>query len=165
MIPVVRNTQRQAPVNITAMARVARGAIRRLRIRVPGQLAITFIDSQRMRALNRRLLRHDRTTDVISLRYDGEPIVGEILVSPAVARHYARRHGLSYGQELARYVVHGILHWQGHEDATRTQQRKMRILEDQLLTFCGVGGGGRETGGRGLKTHSHAPRPTPLAPR
>ena len=115
---------------------LARCAVRRLRIRRRGQLLITFIDGATMRRLNRRFKRHNRLTDVLSFRYDGEPVVGEILIAPAAARRYATRHSLSYRQELARYVLHGLLHWMGREDRTVRQQHKMRALEDKLLSQC-----------------------------
>ena len=134
----VANVQRRLPVDTAAMARVARGAVRRLRIRRRGTLAITFIDDRRMRALNKRFLGHDRPTDVLSFRYDGEPIAGEILIAPGEARTYAKRHGISYEHELSRYVVHGLLHWLGHEDRTAAEQRKMRRVEDQLLGLAGA---------------------------
>ena len=133
MTVTVRNEQRDAPVDIARMKRLARGAVRRLRIRARGTLAITFIDGRRMRALNQRFLHHHRTTDVLSFRYHGEPIVGDIVISPAAARAYAQAHGLRYADELSRYVVHGLLHWIGHQDRSPAQQRKMRAMEDRLL--------------------------------
>ena len=99
---------------------------------------MTFIDYQTMRRLNWRFLRHRGVTDVLTFRYSHEPLSGEILIAPACAKRYARRHGLGYQEELARYVVHGLLHWVGHDDATPLQQRRMRALEDQLLACCGV---------------------------
>ncbi|MBI4003886.1 MAG: rRNA maturation RNase YbeY [Candidatus Omnitrophica bacterium] len=119
------------------MARLAGRAVRRLRIRTRGTLAITFIDTRRMRALNRRFLRHDRATDVLSFRYHREPVVGDILISPSAARAYARAHGLKYADELSRYVVHGLLHWTGQNDQTPAQRRKMRRREDRILKVCG----------------------------
>ena len=133
MTVLVTNTQHAAPVHVGEMAQFARRAIRRLRIRAKGTLAVTFIDSRRMRRLNKRFMRHDRMTDVLSFRYDDEPVLGEVLIAPAQARAYARRHGIPYRQELSRYVAHGLLHWLGHEDRTVAQQRKMRALEDRLL--------------------------------
>ncbi len=146
MVVVVTNAQRKVPVSTRRMMRLAQCAIRRLRVTGPGQFAVIFIGSQRMRTLNRRFLGHDRTTDVLSFRYDVAPrdvpaglqerIVGEIFVAPSEARRYARRHGIPYEEELSRYVVHGLLHWLGHEDRTVAQQRKMRAREDQLLKRC-----------------------------
>ena len=138
----VTNAQRALPINTAEVKRLARRAIRTLRIRTPGTLAITFISDRRIRTLNNRFLRHDRTTDVLCFRYDPQmgngnhAIVGEILIAPGQARAYAKRHGLSYTEELSRYVVHGLLHWRGYADRTKTQQRQMRAQEDRLLARC-----------------------------
>ena len=169
MVRVV-NAQRMVRVECRRVERLARCAIRRLRLSESGQLAITFVSDQRMCSLNRRFLGHNRSTDVLSFRYDGEPVVGEILIAPSQARAYARAHGIAYEDELARYVVHGLLHWMGHDDRTVMQQQKMRMLEDQVLNGCGwltMRGTGHGAGGRGERKSfrfSLAPRPSPLAP-
>ena len=152
----VTNAQRQTPVNTARMARLARRALRRLHVRSRGALEITFIDSRRMRTLNNQFMRHDCATDVLCFRYDGKDgrpsrqpapvrdgaIVGEILIAPAQARVYARAHDIPYAEELSRYVLHGLLHWLGVEDATAAQQRKMRAMEDELLArYCSNRGG------------------------
>ena len=125
------------------LTRLAGCAIGHLNIRQPGALAITFIASQTMRQLNHRFTRHSGLTDVLSFHYPQEPIpplagqvVGEILIAPAAARRYAKQQQLAYRDELARYVIHGLLHWMGHEDATPAQQRTMRAMEDRLLACC-----------------------------
>jgi probable rRNA maturation factor len=145
MVVTVMSAQREAPVSTSRMMRLARRAIRRLRIRAPDTLAITFIGTGRMRTLNRRFKRHDWATDVLCFRYDqpgargggrgvgAQQIAGEILIAPRMARAYAARHKISYEEELSRYVVHGLLHWLGHEDRTRAEQAKMRAMEDRLL--------------------------------
>ncbi|MBI2495914.1 MAG: rRNA maturation RNase YbeY [Candidatus Omnitrophica bacterium] len=134
----VTNTQREAPVNTAQIAQLARRTIRRLRLHARGTLAITFVSARRIRALNKQFLRHDRVTDVLSFGYDGEPTVGDIVIAPRQARAYATRHGIPYEEEIARYVVHGLLHWAGHEDRTSSEQRKMRVMEDRLLVHCGL---------------------------
>ena len=136
MVVTVTNAQGGTPVDVARMTRVARRAVRRMRIRTRGTLAITFINDRRMRTLNKRFLRHDRATDVLSFRYDGEPVVGEVLIAPRAARRYAKDHGIAYQHELSRYVVHGLLHWLGHEDRTRAQQQAMRAREDRVLARC-----------------------------
>ncbi|MBI4597942.1 MAG: rRNA maturation RNase YbeY [Candidatus Omnitrophica bacterium] len=107
-----------------------------LKIVTPGVLEVTFLSPQRMRAVNRKALHHDCVTDVISFRYQDEPVAGEIFVAPSEAHRYAKEHGIPYEQELARYVLHGLLHWLGHDDRTPAQQRTMRMMEDRLLTRC-----------------------------
>ena len=136
MTPCLINCQQRDVVPIAWLGRVARGAVRCLKIQARGQLAIAFVDSPTMRTLNRRFMHHEGLTDVLTFRYRDEPMLGEVLVAPAFARWYAKRHGLSYRQELARYVIHGLLHWIGHDDRTAGQRRNMRVLEEQLLKRC-----------------------------
>ena len=173
MLVSIVNSQRSVPVDEPSIAALARCTLRHLRIRRPGTIAIAFIGAQRMRTLNKRFLRHDRVTDVLSFRYDGAParrggdaamrrrgqVAGEILIAPAMARSYARQHGVPYEQELSRYVVHGLLHWLGREDRTKSQQRDMRVMEDQLLARCGV-----QLRAQGSGLRAMAPSPQPPAP-
>jgi len=143
-------------VPVAWLSRVARCVARRLKVALRGELVVTFIDHRTMRRLNWRFLRHRGVTDVLTFRYSREPlgralrsarhflasedgagsVAGEILIAPAFAKRYARQHGLGYREELARYVVHGLLHWVGREDQTTAQQRRMRALEDRLLASC-----------------------------
>ena len=134
----VLNAQKEAAVPVKAMEKLARRAVKCLKIRRKGLFHVTFISSWRMRRLNGLFLRHHWATDVLTFRYDGESVAGELLVAPAQARRYAKTHGIAYRHELARYVVHGLLHWTGLEDATPKQQQRMRRLEDALLKRCGV---------------------------
>ena len=142
IIITLANHQRRDPVPLAWLLRLARAAVRRLRVRAKGTFSVVFIDAAQMRRLNARFTGHRALTDVLSFRYPAEGaggslkeelVVGEIIVAPAAARRYAQAHGLSYREELARYIVHGLLHWIGHEDRTAQQQRKMRKLEDGLL--------------------------------
>ena len=115
----ITNAQRTDPVNTTQIRRLASHAARHLAIRTRGRIEITFLDARRIQALNKRFLRHDRMTDVLSFRYDPryDPsthpalrggvrsgrrpplVVGEILVAPSAALTYARRHGVQYEEK------------------------------------------------------------------
>jgi len=148
-------------IPLTWLKRVAARVVRALRITGRGRLSIAFVDAPTMRRLNRTFLQHRGLTDVLTFRYAEEGVrcqvsgvragrtrhptpvarhltLGEILVSPTFARQYAQEHGVSYEEELARYVVHGLLHWVGHDDRTPRQRRRMRQMEDQLLMTCGI---------------------------
>ncbi len=71
MMVRVSNAQREMPVDVSTVTRVARCAVRRLSIHEAGMLSIAFVTQREIRTLNRRFLRHDRLTDVLSFRYDG----------------------------------------------------------------------------------------------
>lgn len=104
-------------------------------------VSVTFLSSQRMRALNRRTFGRDRATDVIAFGMPhGERLVADVYVCPPVARRAARHHRLPEQQELLRLVVHGLLHALGHdhpetEDRTAApmwiaQERYVRTIQE-----------------------------------
>lgn len=84
---------------------------------------------------NRRYLDHDEYTDVIT--FDGQTgtgISGDVLMSYDRIKENARSFGVTLQQELARVMVHGLLHLLGHTDKTKAQREAMRSLEEKYLT-------------------------------
>lgn len=82
-------------------------------------LSIAFVSRRTIADLNRRHLGHRGDTDVITFAL-GRPVprsvlVGDIYVSPEVVREHARRWRVSVREELARVVVHGVLHAIGYD--------------------------------------------------
>jgi probable rRNA maturation factor len=102
-------------------------------------VSITFIGTRGMAALNRKHLGHRGATDVISFGFgesarDG-PVMGDIYIAPDVARANARRHQIGVREELARLIVHGVLHILGYDHrnddsrvASAMWQRQERLL-------------------------------------
>lgn len=82
----------------------------------PAVVSVTFLSSQRMRALNRRTFGRDRSTDVIAfgMPHDGR-LVADLYVCPAAARQAAEREGVPPREELLRLLVHGVLHALGYD--------------------------------------------------
>jgi probable rRNA maturation factor len=82
----------------------------------PASVSVTFLSSQRMRALNRRTFRRDRATDVIAygMPHAGR-LVADVYVCPAAARRAAAARGIPEREELVRLVVHGTLHALGYD--------------------------------------------------
>jgi probable rRNA maturation factor len=84
-------------------------------------VSITFLGTRAMAALNRKHLGHRGATDVISFCFSASarsgPVIGDIYIAPDVARANARRHDAGIREELARLVVHGVLHVLGYDHA------------------------------------------------
>jgi rRNA maturation RNase YbeY len=70
---------------------------------------------------------------------------GEIFVCVDEAISQARRFHTTWQSELVRYIVHGVLHLLGYDDAHSRARRKMKAAEDSL-----VGQLAREFDTRGL---------------
>lgn len=82
-------------------------------------LSVSFVSRSAIARMNRRHLGHRGATDVITFALGrtgpGAPVVGDIYIAPDVVREQARRLGVPARQELARVVIHGVLHALGRE--------------------------------------------------
>lgn len=99
-------------------------------------VSIVCGDHDTVRQLNREYLDHDYNTDVLSFSLsDAEDVVeGEVYVDLDTASERHEEFGATFHEEVARYVVHGVLHLTGYDDATEPQKLHMRELEDVYLS-------------------------------
>jgi probable rRNA maturation factor len=104
------------------------------------RISVALVDDQTIHELNRRYLRHDRATDVLSfvLERSLEYLDGQIVVSTETAQEQAARYGWSPDDELLLYVIHGALHLVGYDDATPESRVAMRERENAALRFFGL---------------------------
>ncbi|MEM6327030.1 MAG: rRNA maturation RNase YbeY [Bacteroidota bacterium] len=102
------------------------------------EVNVILADHTLVRDLNRDWLGHDWNTDVVSFPLNDDDaarggIEGEVYVDLDTAREVAPEHGATFEHEALRYVVHGLLHLAGHDDATNEERAAMRELEDRYL--------------------------------
>lgn len=90
--------------------------------------------------LNRRWLSHDYDTDVLSFVVEESEagLEGEVYVDVETARERCAEFGTTVHQEVSRYIVHGLLHLTGLDDATAEGSRMMTALENRYLTPTGT---------------------------
>lgn len=115
----------------TLVRRVVDGEGLRLR-----HVSIVLSDHDTVRRLNREYLDHDYNTDVLSFSLDEteDVVEGEVYVDLDTAAERYEEFGTSFEKEARRYVVHGVLHLAGYDDATDEQREAMRRLEDRYLS-------------------------------
>ena len=107
----------RSPVAVARLEQVAREALRAERVS-HAMLSITLMGSRGIAALNKKQFGHTGPTDVISfgfVRPPGGPVIGDVYIGVEVARANARVAGVSLREEIARLVIHGILHVLGHD--------------------------------------------------
>jgi probable rRNA maturation factor len=126
----------------------------------PAELSVTVTDDETVRSLNRGYAGEDAVTDVLSFsQREGEefvtppgaiPPLGEVIIAfPQAARQAARpstgsgRAAAGVQAEVARLLVHGILHLLGYDHAEPEEERRMRAREEVLLRGVLPGGGHR----------------------
>ncbi len=106
-----------------------------------GSLSIAVVDDATIQAINRRHLGHDWPTDVISflLSEPGDALLaGELIVSAEMAATTAAETEVPPWDELALYVVHGLLHLCGYDDLAPDDRDAMRRREGEVLARLGL---------------------------
>lgn len=100
-----------------------------------GTLSVVIVDDAEIRRLNAEYLGRDRPTDVIAfpLEDDSDDVWGEAYISADRAREQAADYGVTFEEEMARLVIHGVLHLLGYEDGDDASRDRMRMLEDAYL--------------------------------
>ena len=93
-----------------------------------------------MRVLNRKYRGKKYSTDVLAFpmreghKVKGEKMfLGDIAISLDTARKNARVYQESFQRELARYLIHGLLHLSGKRDGTPRAFAAMKREEEKLL--------------------------------
>jgi len=98
-------------------------------------LSISFISSKKIRDINKTYLKHDYETDVITFNYSKSKKVidGEILISFEEAKINSKKFNVSYGKELTRLVIHGMLHLLSFDDKDAKNKNIMKKEENKLI--------------------------------
>ena len=155
---VVANRQRARKINSRLLKKIAETLLSDLQIE-KAQLGINLVAAREMSVINETFLRHEGSTDVITFDYAndgraGSPLPaggahgvsrttmhGELFVCVDEAVLQAKEFKTTWQSEIARYIVHGVLHLLGHDDRRATARRRMKGEENRRLAglskkFC-----------------------------
>lgn len=91
---------------------------------------IAFVSDKRIRELNRQFRGIDRATDVLSFPAEEDSNLGDVAVSVETAVAQAKENGLSFENEVAQLILHGLLHLSGYDH--ETDNGEMNRLELKL---------------------------------
>lgn len=99
-----------------------------------GELLITFCNDDYLHKLNMEFLAHDNLTDILTFQYNtGNVLSGDICISTERVRENAVTYNTTFFEEIARVMVHGVLHLCGYADNTHQDKKQMRSKEDFYL--------------------------------
>ncbi len=132
-----------APADPPKLRRLVRAVCRRQRV-PHAVVSIGIVDDAEMRRLNAKFLHRRGNTDCLSFDLSDEAgpktqRVFDVIVNGELAVREAARRGHAGEAELALYVVHGLLHQLGFDDATAGQAARMHRMEDEILRDLGYG--------------------------
>ncbi len=95
------------------------------------KLSFAFVDGREMRRLNKRFLKHDFDTDVLSFPLEAGK--GEIVISTDYAAAEAEKRGIGVEEELVRYAAHGVLHLLGYDDHAPADKKRMWRRQERYV--------------------------------
>lgn len=99
-----------------------------------GILNIIFCDDEYLLEMNRKYLKHDDYTDIITFDYcERDTLNGELFISMERVKENAEAFNEEYENELVRVIIHGILHLVGINDKNKQESEEMRREEDYYL--------------------------------
>jgi probable rRNA maturation factor len=99
---------------------------------------IAFVSDKTIRQLNRQFRGVDKATDVLSFPTDdGDAFnLGDIAISVETAAAQAKENGLTFDEEVAQLILHGLLHLSGYDH--ESDNGEMNRLELRLRKKLGI---------------------------
>jgi probable rRNA maturation factor len=91
------------------------------------EVEVSFIDDNAIAKVHAEFMNDASPTDVITFDH------GEILISTEAAVRQAVQGGHSPLRECALYVIHGLLHLNGHDDQSPETFAGMKQLQEAIL--------------------------------
>ncbi len=113
-------------------ARAAIGAKR-------NSLTVALADDKRVRALNARDRKKDRSTNVLSYPSGEKSFLGDVVLARQTVWREAKEQKKTPADHLVHLVVHGTLHLLGHDHETSDADAdRMEALERRILKRLGI---------------------------
>ena len=150
--------QSDHPVAVERWAALARAVLEAEGITEDTEVSLLFVDEASIAALNGRFLDKEDPTDVLSFPIEDEIdrsgrspdeggtgpasieaptgrhlLLGDVVICPAVAAGNAVDHGVTFDDEIALLVVHGVLHLLGWDHELDEEAERMESRERELL--------------------------------
>lgn len=113
------------------VAKIVRAVLKKEKEKAAGEINIVFVDSKKIRQLNKEFLDTKGDTDVIAFPYERPS--GDVYIAVPVAISNARRYDEPIARELTRLVVHGTLHLLGYKDEPKKEKERMWAVQEPLV--------------------------------
>ncbi|MBX7104165.1 MAG: rRNA maturation RNase YbeY [Gemmataceae bacterium] len=139
MTIAIANRQKTVPIDRVVLRRAAKIVLRGEGV-TSAEISLAFVDDPESARVNWEFLRHRGPTDVITFPLGSDPLVGELVIGAEVAGRVAGERGHATADELALYVIHGVLHLCGYDDKKAGPRKVMRGREAHYLAALGLPG-------------------------
>ncbi len=132
------NRQRVIRLDVPALRLAATVALQAERLD-DREVTLVFVTDRQIARLNKQYLDHPGPTDVLAFGCGGvtnAPAVqwlGDVVISVETAQRQAPQWRRTMPEELAEYVIHGVLHLAGYDDGRVVERRRMHRRQAALF--------------------------------
>jgi len=107
------------------------------------EISIVLVDEKKIRQLNKKFRREDKSTDVLAFPLGGEfistrDLLGEVIISVESAQKEAKKRNHSLKEEIVLLLIHGNLNLKGYDDKRKEEKELMRKKEREILMSLGI---------------------------
>jgi probable rRNA maturation factor len=102
---------------------------------VPGAINFIICNDEYLFKMNKKYLKQKMLTDILTfpMAEEGNTVSADIYISIDRVRDNSKKFKVQVKKELARVMIHGILHLMGYDDHEEEGKKKMRDKEDLYL--------------------------------
>ena len=150
-MPVELSDEQDDPLETSQLGSLAQLVLVEEKVDPSALVSVTFIGTEPMSELNARHLGMPSPTDVLAFPIEDlspgsypslgpeEPplLIGDVVICPEVVRSQALDVGVSFDDEMALMVVHGVLHLLGYDHEEDEEAKRMERREQELLAMVG----------------------------
>lgn len=94
-----------------------------------------FCSDDYLLQMNNQYLGHNYYTDIVTFNNGSEnrALLADLFISTERVKDNAQKLNVDFQYELARVMIHGLLHLMGYDDQSEEDKKAMRSEEDKLL--------------------------------
>jgi probable rRNA maturation factor len=127
-------TEGHSPLAPSVLQKLAKCLTERLQQKQAIKIGLSFVDSDKIKQLNKDYAGNDYTTDVLSFSYSDNPeSIGDIAICTEIAAKQAKEHSVSLESELVLLVLHGSLHLLGYDHQNPSETASMDDLQGDIM--------------------------------
>lgn len=143
--------EQSQPIDLASLRDLARLVISSEGYPDNAEATLLLVSDDEMAAYNKRFLEREGPTDVLAFPVEslmpgvvpeadplGPPLLlGDVVVAPAYIDKQAADYGVSFDDELALMVTHGLLHLLGYDHQDDIEAELMEGRERSILALIG----------------------------
>ena len=118
-------------ISLLTVKKISRDVLCREKRKTAG-LAIVFLNAREIKKLNLKYRRKNCPTDVLSFGSKEQDYLGEVIICPEEVRKNVRKNKVVFKEEMARVLIHGILHLLGYDHQKSRPQEQIMLSKQKL---------------------------------